>query len=156
MNFLQQLASEWYRHEGYFIRTNVKALKRLKGGWDAELDVLGYDPLNGALLHVETSADAHSWTERKRSFIKKFLIDRTEYEKILGAKFKTIRKIAIVGYGRSTKADLKWDQSIEVVLIPEFIRQVAATLRSQRFMREAIPEGYPMLRTIQMVLAYGI
>ncbi len=34
MNFLQQLASEWYRHEGYFVRTNVKALKRLKGGWD--------------------------------------------------------------------------------------------------------------------------
>jgi len=66
MNFLEQLVGEWYEYEGHFVRSNVRARKRAKGGWDAELDVLAYDPSNGTLLHVETSGDADSWAERKR------------------------------------------------------------------------------------------
>ena len=73
MNFLEQLVAEWYEYEGYFVRSNVRARKRAKGGWDAELDVLAYDPSNLTLLHVETSGDAASWAERKLRFrTKKF------------------------------------------------------------------------------------
>jgi hypothetical protein len=157
MNFLEQLVAEWYEYEGYFVRSNVRARKRAKGGWDTELDVLSYDPSSGILLHVETSGDADSWAERKRRFLtKKFILSREEYEAILGCKVSKIRKIAVVGYTRSTKADLNWGQDIEVVLIPDLMTQIAGKLRSQHPLQEAVPEGFPILRAIQTVLAYGI
>jgi hypothetical protein len=157
MNFLEQLVAEWYEYAGYFVRSNVRARKRTEGGWGAELDVLAYDPSNGTLLHVETSGDADSWAERKRRFLtKKFMLKREEYEAILGCKVSKIRKIAVVGYARSTKVDLNWGKDIEVVLIPDLMTQIARKLRSQNPMQEAVPEGFPILRAVQTVLAYGI
>ena len=32
MNYLEQLAAEWYEYSGYFVRTNVRARKRKMGG----------------------------------------------------------------------------------------------------------------------------
>ena len=157
MTFLEQLVAEWYEYEGYFVRSNVRTRKRAKGGFDVELDVLAYDLSNNTLLHVETSGDADSWAERKRKFLtKKFILTREEYEAIIGRKVNKIRKIAIVAYARSTKANLNWGQDIEVVLIPDFMKQIAEKLRSQHPTREAVPEGFPILRAVQTVLAYGI
>jgi len=157
MTFLEQLVAEWYEYEKYFVRSNVRARKRAKGGFDVELDVLAYDLPNNALLHVETSGDADSWAERKRRFLtKKFILTKKEYEAIIGCKVNKIRKIAIVGYARSTKANLNWGQDIEVVLIPELMTQIAEKLRSQHPAHEAVPEGFPILRAVQTVLAYGI
>ena len=157
MNFLEQLISEWYEYSGYFVRSNVKALKRAKGGWDAELDILAYDPNSGTLLHVETSGDSNSWEERKHRFLtKKFMLTRGEYEEILGCRVSNVKKIAVVGYSHFTKKDLDWGNDIEVVLIPNLVRQIAEKLRSQKPMQEAVPEGFPILRTVPMFLAYGI
>ena len=157
MNFLEQLVAEWYEYEGYFVRSNVRTRKRTKGGFDVELDVLAYDLPNNTLLHVETSGDADSWAERKRRFLtKKFILTRKEYEAIIGCKVNKIKKIAIVGYARSTKTNLNWGQDIEVALIPDFMKQIAEKLRSQHPTHEAVPEGFPLLRAVQTVLAYGI
>lgn len=157
MNFLEQILAEWYEYEGYIVRSNVKARKRTKGGWDVELDVLAYDPSNGILLHIETSGDADSWAERKRRFLtKKFILKSEEYEAIIGCKVNKIKKIAVVGYVRSTKADLNWGQDIKVLLIPDLMTRIAEKLRSQNPMQEAVPEGFPILRAVQTVLAYGI
>lgn len=135
----------------------MRARKREKGGWDVELDVLAYDPSNGTLLHVETSGDAASWAKRKRQFLaKKFILKREEYEAILGCKVSKIKKIAVVGYPRSTKVDLNWGQDIEVVLIPVLIARIAEKLHLQHPTKEAVPEGFPILRAMQTVLAYGI
>lgn len=154
MNFLEELAAEWYEYKGFFVRTNIKARKRAKGGWDSELDLLAYDPSQQILLHVETSGDADSWAERRKCFeSKKFIFEKPEYEDILGSPIKEIRKIAIVGYPRSTKADLNW-KDIQVILIPKFIKEIALILSKQDPLKEAVPEGYPLLRSIQMVLAY--
>ena len=157
MNFLEQLVAEWYEYEKYFVRSNVRSRKRAKGGFDVELDVLAYDLPNNTLLHVETSGDADSWAERKHRFLtKKFILTRKEYESIIGCKVNKIRKIAIVGYARSTKTNLNWGQDIEVVFIPDFMKQIAEKLRSQHPAHEAVPEGFPLLRAMQTVLAYGI
>jgi len=157
MTFLEQFVAEWYEYAGYFVRSNVRTRKRTKGGFDVELDVLAYDLPNNTLLHVETSGDADSWAERKRRFLtKKFILTRKEYQAIIGCKVNKIRKIAIVGYTRSTKTNLDWGQDIEVILIPDFMKRIAEKLRSQYPAHEAVPEGFPLLRAVQTVLAYGI
>jgi len=157
MNFLEQLASEWFEYTGYFVRTNVRARKRAAGGWDAELDVLAYQPSSRTLLHIETSGDAESWKERKHRFLtKKFVFSKAEYEEILGSPIDSIHRKAIVGWSQSPTTDLNWGEDIEVIAVPTFLSQIVSELRNRDFVREAVPESYPILRTIQMTLKYGI
>jgi hypothetical protein len=60
VNYLEQLLAEWYEFPGYFLRRNVLVGKRKKGGYDCELDIVGFDPVKRRLLHVEPSMDAAS------------------------------------------------------------------------------------------------
>ena len=118
---------------------------------------MAYDPLTQNLHHIETSGDADSWAERKQRFLtKKFILTRDEYQSILGTNINTIKKKAIVGYSRSTKAKLDWGKDIEVVLVPDLIKQVAEKLRSLHPTKEAVPETYPVLRAMQACLAWAM
>jgi hypothetical protein len=150
MNFLEQVAAEYYATKGYFVRTNVKANRRKKGGWDNELDVLAYHPQTGELVHLETTWDANNWTERQKRFLsKKFVFTEAEYRDILGARPATIRKRAVVGTSRRPPPDLRWGDSIEVITVPQFIAEVCEEVRSRSPMRDIVPETYPCLRAMQ-------
>ncbi len=157
MNFLEDLAAEWFEYSGYFVRSNIRTRKRSKGGYDCELDVLAYKPAIHELIHIETSGDSDSWAERENRFrTKKFILSVGEYTKILGAPVSKVRKIAIVGQSKTTKKPLDWGDDIEIWLIPKFLGEIADHLRRKHHMSEAVPEGYPMLRTIQMIIGYKV
>ena len=63
--------------------------------------------------------------------------------------------MAVVGFSRSAKADLEWGKGVEVVLIPQFFRLIADDLRKLEPAKEAVPEGFPILRAIQFTLAFA-
>lgn len=156
MNFLESLAAEWYEYTGHFVRTNVRTGKRAAGGWDGELDVLAYDPKSKTLKHVELSSDALSWEKRRERFLtKKFVLDDAEYAEVFGLPFEKVERIVVVGTGQEAKFDLDWGRGIRVILIPQFIQLVAASLRGVNPMSEAVPEGFGLLRAVQFTLAYG-
>jgi len=156
VNFLEQLTAEWLTHKGYFVRTNIKLNKRLKGGWDNELDVLAYSPKASELIHVESTWDANTWDKRKERFLKKkFVYSHAQYEELVGAKISRLRKRALVGLGRSSKSDLDWGESIEVVLIPHFIAEISKELVAKDPLKDIVPEGFPRLRAMQFALRYG-
>ena len=121
-----------------------------------ELDVLAYQASTQSLLHVETSGDAVSWAERKARFLgKKFVLSRTEYQEVLGCPIEHVRRLAIVSWAASPKADLDWGEDVEVLTIPRFFAQITSHLKDRDFTREAVPEGYPILRAIQLVIHYA-
>ena len=154
MNFLESLVAEWYEFSGYFVRSNPRTRKRPKGGWDVELDVLAFSPSDQRLVHIETSSDANSWQERKDRFLKKkFILSRKEYESLIGSNIKTIEKIAIVGWS-TTKRDLNWGDDIKVVLIPQLLEEITAKLKETSPVKQAVPESFPLLRAMQMALAF--
>lgn len=154
MNFLESLVAEWYEFSGYFVRSNPRTRKRPKGGWDVELDVLAFSPSDQRLVHIETSGDANSWQERKDRFLKKkFILSREEYESLIGSNINTIEKIAIVGWS-TTKSDLNWGDDIKVVLIPQLIEEITTKLKATSPMKQAVPESFPLLRAMQMALAF--
>jgi len=157
MNFLEQLAAEWYEYNGCFVRRNSRARKRQQGGWDVELDVLALNPHTGELIHLEASGDASSWEQRKVRFLnKKFVLRQDDYERIVGGAARSIRKVALVGWTKSTSADLNWGDGIEVKLIPSFFQEIIASLRERPFIRDAVPEErFPLLRAIQLALTYN-
>ena len=155
MNFLETLVAEWYEYTGHFVRANPRTRKRAMGGWDVELDVLAFAPADQRLIHIETSGDANSWAERKARFLqKKFILSHQEYESLVGFKVQKVERIAVVGFTKSTKADLNWGDNIRVVLIPTLMEEITSTLKKTDFMRQAVPERFPLLRAMKMALAF--
>ena len=154
MNFLEQLAAEWYEYSGYFVRTNVRAKKRSRGGWDKELDVIAYKPSSGELIHIETSGAAESLSQRIDMFNKKFELEDSDYREILHAKFNEIKRIVIAGWSIKPKTRLELNKNVEVILIPEFFNVIIKGIHEHDFMSAAVPESYPLLRTIQMMDKY--
>jgi hypothetical protein len=148
MNFLESLAAEWYGYNGYFVRSNVRVLPLKHGGFGGELDVLAYSPKDSEFLHVETSSDALTWSEREKRMRRKFNLPHREYEKAFKVKVDKVQKIAICGFSFKSSG-LKWG-NIEVMTVREFIRDISEKLSLKDPMRAAVPESYPLLRAIQM------
>jgi hypothetical protein len=68
----EQLLAEWYEYRAYFLRRNVLVGKRKHGGYECELDIVGFHPIARHLLHIEPSMDAMSWEQREQRIQKKF------------------------------------------------------------------------------------
>ncbi|MCG2694847.1 hypothetical protein L6261_02065 [Candidatus Parcubacteria bacterium] len=170
MNFLEQLATEWYEYKGYFVRTNLRFGKNAKGrgGNVGEMDVIAYEPDTKKFVHIESSTDANSWEKRKKIFEKKFSDARQYYMEVFPFKRINIKpkQIAIVGFNlnhspesnswKSTAPDgsLWGDIEIEVIHIPKFLQMINEELKNKDPQKDAIPESYPLLRAIQYSTFY--
>lgn len=155
MNFLEQLVSEWYEYEGYFVRRNVHVGKRPNGGWEGELDVVAFHPKQKLLVHIEPSMDSDSWTRREARFKKKFEAGR-RYIPDLFEGIETpdrIEQIALFGLG--SKANNPTLAGGKVMLIDELLQIITNKLKTKRVEKEAVPEQFPLLRTIQFMCQHG-
>jgi Holliday junction resolvase-like predicted endonuclease len=154
MNFLEELAAEWYEYKGYFVRRNIKFGRRSRGGYKGEMDVVAFNPQIKEFIHIETSTDAFSWKERKKIFQRKFKNAEEFYDKLFSFGKKRIKKLAICGFARpNIKPD--FGDNIHILFIPEFIQKITAELKDRNPLREAVPENYPLLRAIQYSSFYG-
>jgi hypothetical protein len=152
LTHLEQLVAEYFDWKGYTIKRNIKVGRRSKGGWEMELDIVAYHPKLNKLLHVEASLDAHSWATREQRYLKKFTLG----EKYILAEVFTwlpagtvIERLAIFPQvaGRETLAGAR------VRSIDDFMLEVKTAIMAGKVMaKEAIPEQYPLLRTIQLAL----
>ena len=153
MNFLEQLAAEWYQFGGCFVRTNVKFGRRSRGGWKGEMDVVAYNPNTKEFLHIETSTDASSKVEREARFKKKFKNAKEHYREMFPFKGQKLKQIAIVGF-TNPRTPLNFGKRVEIISIPNFIRQITKELREKNPAQDAISETYSLLRAIQYAMFY--
>lgn len=61
MNVLEELVSEWYEYQGYFVRRDIKVGKKATGGYEGKLDIVAFHPVSRKIVHIETSMGAESW-----------------------------------------------------------------------------------------------
>jgi hypothetical protein len=47
-NHLEDLVAEWYQFQGFFVRRNIQVGKRLRGGYECELDIVAFQPRGNA------------------------------------------------------------------------------------------------------------
>jgi hypothetical protein len=151
MNHLETLISEYLDWRGYLVRRNTKVGRLKHGGWEMELDVVGYNPHTNHLIHYEPSIDGHSWAMREQRFTTKF---RSGREHILTKLFAwlpadtPIEQVAICvthPTGRDTLGGGRL-QSLD-----EFMAEVRAeVVKSGSANKNAISETYPLLRTLQL------
>jgi Holliday junction resolvase-like predicted endonuclease len=155
VNFLEQLTAEWYAFNGYFVQTNLKFGKRNAGGWEGEIDVVAFHPLKKVLVHVEASTDADSWIERKEKFTRKFHNAQEYYPELFQFDYKHVYRIAIVGSGRTHPSDISLE-GINIKTIPEFVSEITVVLAERNVAKQTVPEHWPLLRAIQLAIAYGV
>ncbi|MCF8092238.1 MAG: hypothetical protein K9K40_07225 [Desulfotignum sp.] len=149
MNHLEQLVAEWYEYQGYFVRRNIQVGPRLKGGYECELDVVAFHPTYHHLVHIEPSMDADSWAKREVRYTKKFEAGRkyipTLFEGI--SLPNDIEQIALLGFASNT--NVKTLAGGRVMTTSELFVEIALVISGKKVAKAAVPEQYPLLRTIQ-------
>jgi hypothetical protein len=151
MRHLESLIAEYLEWQGFPIRRNIKVGRRDKGGWEMELDVVGYHPEQNRIVHYEPSIDALTWANREPRYEKKFALGRkymfTEVFKWLPNKTR-IEQIAVF-YNHPKGRDKIAGATI--MSIDELMAEIKSKVTvCGPMIKNAISEQYPLLRTIQM------
>ena len=151
-NHLESLVAEWYELRGYFVRRNVQVGKLSKGGYKCELDVVGFHPEQRSLVQIEPSLDAGSWPEREKRYKKKFDAGRKYIPGLFQGMAipEDIDQIALFVYGGG-KSRLAGGR---VVFIRDFMEEIRADIRLRKVASAVIPEGLPLLRTLQFAAEF--
>lgn len=153
-NYLEQLIAEWYEYKGYFVRRNILVGKRVKGGYECELDIVAFNPETGHLVQIEPSMDADSWNVRERRYKKKFDAGRRYIFEILkGLNLPSeIEQIAVLVF--ASKANHGNLGGGKIVLVDEMLAEIFQELRDKHLSNSAIPEHMTVLRSFQFVAEY--
>ena len=150
MTHLESLIAEFLEWQGFVVRTNVKVGKLKHGGWEMELDILGYHPTTHALVHYEPSIDALSWEKREARYKKKFEAGKKYLPDVFPwlSSETPLQQIAV--FISHPKGRDQIAGGI-IVSIDELMARIRAKVTASGIMAaNAIPEKYPLLRTLQM------
>lgn len=154
MNHLEELVGEWLEYNGYFVRRNVLVGRRPNGGYDCELDVVAFHPTQLRLVHVEPSLDAHAWEKRESRFAKKFAAGRKHIPGMfdgLGLP-ASIDHIALLVFASTTNRTTLGGGRI--IHVSSLYREILTGIRDRRVESQAVPEQFPLIRTIQQCQQY--
>jgi hypothetical protein len=148
---LETLIHEYLEWQGYLVRRNVKVGRRAKGGWEMELDVIGYHPVTLHLVHYEPSLDALSWERREARFQKKFTAARTYLFKEIAPWLPANSKLEQFAVLPNRPANRKTVGGGTIISVDELLVDIRNKVAGCGPMsRNAIPEGFPLLRTMQL------
>lgn len=149
MNHLEQLVAEWYEFRGYFVRRNVQVGRRTNGGYDCELDVVAFCPTRNHLAHLEPSMDANTWAVREARYAKKFAAGRAHIPSLFGTMVlpDAIDQVAVLGF--ASNANVKTVGGGRIQTTAELLAEITETLRTRTIASSAVPEQFPLLRTLQ-------
>lgn len=151
MSHLESLIVEYLDWQGYLVRRNTKVGRLKHGGWEMELDVIGFNPHSGDLVHYEPSVDAHTWETREMRYKKKFDAAR----KLIFLEVFSwlppetpLRQIAVFP---SHPKDRHTIAGAQILSIDELMAEIRSKIIGCGVMRSnAISENYPLLSVLQL------
>src|SRR5687768_2410356 len=151
MSHLESLIAEYLEWQGFLVKRNMKVGRRKRGGWEMELDVVGLNPKTQTIAHYEPSVDADSWNVRQTRYEKKFRLGReymfTEVFDWLPPS-TYIEQIAVF-YDHPRGRDMI--AGAKLISIEELMCEIRSkVVACGPMINNAIPQQYPLLRTIQM------
>jgi hypothetical protein len=152
MSHLENLIHEYYLWQGYTVCRNRKVGRLSHGGYEGELDIVAYHPATGHLIHLEPSIDGHSWSTRESRYQKKFLAGK---KYVFAEVFPwlnpntNLEQVAVLVSCPSSRTELA---GAKIQTIDQLVREVCERVAQEGVMSSrAIPEQFPLLRTIQLV-----
>lgn len=151
MSHLEMLIAEYLEWQGYLIRRNIKVGRRDRGGWEMEIDVVGFHPKTGTIVHYEPSLDALTWDKREERYKKKFAAAQKYMFTELFAWLPSSTKIEQIAVFYNHPRGRDQIAGAKIMSIDELVGEITAKVtHCGPMIRNAISEQYPLLRTIQM------
>jgi len=149
---LESLIAEYLDWQGYIVKRNVRVGRLSHGGWEMELDIVGYHPRSGDLVHYEPSLDAQSWQKREARYRKKFEADRRYiYSDRLFSWLSPDTPLKQVAILVRHPRDRDRIAGGLLISIDELMAEIRTEIvRCGKMARNAVPEQYPLLRTVQL------
>ncbi|MGH6932068.1 MAG: hypothetical protein ACREEE_06485, partial [Dongiaceae bacterium] len=155
MNHLESLTAEWLDYNNYFVRTAVKVGKRVRGGWDGELDVVGFHPKRRHFLHVECSIDAMPWEQRYSMFQRKFAMGLEHARELFSGMELPASLDQVVVHGFASAPDRhRALGGGRLVTSQELTAEIIVGI-PQTIWTDAVPEKFPLIRTLQFAKMAG-
>lgn len=151
MNYLEQLLSEWYEYNGYFLRKNVRIGKRKEGGYAGELDIVALNTKSNHLIHLEVSSDTESWSKREALYERKFRVAKDFISSLFeGIDLPELEQHAVFLFGAKTRDTIGGGK---IVLVSELMQTIYNDLKNKSIQNEIVPENFPLIRTIQIFIS---
>lgn len=148
-NHLEDLTAEWLEYNGYFVRKSVLVGKLPHGGFEGELDVIGFNPVTRHVIHIECSLDADPWVKREMRFSAKFERGRKYISNAIPglAQDLTLDQVALLQFGGGERTALGGGR---LLWVPDFIADIMDELARISPNKQAVPSTLPLLRTLQL------
>jgi hypothetical protein len=151
MTHLESLIAEYLDWQGFLVMKNKKVGRLKHGGWEMELDIIGYRPKSNELVHYEPSLDAIAWDKRELRYVKKFEAGRKYILSELFPWLKPAPKLQQFGVFITHPKNRHQIAGGTIISIDELM----ATIREKvvacgKMSKNAIPEQYPLLRALQL------
>ncbi|MBI2314153.1 MAG: hypothetical protein HYU77_16810 [Betaproteobacteria bacterium] len=152
-NHLETLIAQYYDWKGWVVRKNVKVGRRERGGYAGELDVVVYDPATGKVIHYEPSTDATTWEKRAAKYERKFKMGREYIYKEVLPWLKPDCELEQIAVFFRVPQHRRVFQGAKVISIDELVKMIRDDIQKRgRVGKNAIPEQYDLLRTIQLLV----
>ena len=151
MTHLETLIAEYLDWQGFLVMRNRKVGRLKHGGWEMELDIIGYRPQSNELVHYEPSIDATGWTKRAARYEKKFAAGRKYILTELFPWLKPAPELQQFAVFVDHPKDRHEIAGGAIVSIDEMMQKIRSkVMECGKMSRSAIPEQYPLLRTLQL------
>jgi hypothetical protein len=155
MEYLEQLAREWYEYQGYFVRTDLWVGFQPDGSYECELDVVAFHPLRRHIVHIEPSFDLLTTEEHEQHFRLKFEAGRKYLHRLFGVgPGHELEQVALIE--SSDQRHLATIAGGRVILLPDFLTQILAALAPLDPASSLVPEQWPLVRTLHFVSRMGL
>ncbi|HYH86159.1 MAG TPA: hypothetical protein VEX60_11945 [Pyrinomonadaceae bacterium] len=151
MSHLESLLDEYLDWQGHIVRRNIKVGRLSHGGWEMELDIVGYHPTSNTIVHYEPSIDALSWEKREARYLKKFQAGKKYIYTEVFSWLPPITPLKQIAVFISRPRERNKIAGGTLISIDELMSEIRAKVIERGPMcRNAISERYPLLRTLQM------
>jgi hypothetical protein len=151
MSHLETLIAEYLDWQGFLVRRNTKVGKLGHGGWEMELDIVGYHPKSSVLVHYEPSIDALSWEKREARYRKKFEAGRNYILREMFSWLPPSTKLQQIAVFISHPKGKDTIAGGIIISVDELMAEIRTNVVASGIMaKNAVPEQYPLLRTLQL------
>ena len=151
MPHLEALIAEYLEWQGFLVRRNTKVGRLGHGGWEMELDIVGYHPKSGLLVQYEPSIDALSWEKRESRYKKKFEAAKKYIFKEIFLWIPPSTPLQQIAVFISHPKGRDKIAGGAIVSIDELMAEIRVKVVACGIMaKNAVPEQYPLLRTLQL------
>ena len=155
MNHLEAIIAEYLEWQGFFVRKNVRVGKRKKGGFTGELDIVAFYPgTPKRVLHIEASLASTSRKAARRSLEKKLEVGRDyAYKEVFPWFSDTQSRLEQFAVLPTLPGGERMLAGAVLITVDEFLGEIRTRIeRKGKMFGSAIPEKFPLLRTIQMAV----